>query len=370
MRAVGIQSGRFLGARFWKKDSPSTPVRVALQGRRPVPQGARDPVAHGQVVPGDVQLGEAALREVHLVRAGQPYLPVAHGQLHRLSHAATLCGRAAHRLPADGQIFRARREAPVRPQARQSALMDLPVMPPVKPMLAKLAWRRSRPVCSTRPSGTASGPSSSATATRSRSAAVRANRSPATFPSWSTALRGESARRAASWTARSSSSHDGRLDFDAAHRAHPPRRLAGAAARRGDPGQLRRLRPARARRRVAAGHPAQRAPRQTLSGALRRRSRPGLRRAGDAPTSRWRGSGSSEFEGAGLDGLVAKPLDLPYRPDAAADVQDQARAHRRLSSSRVSASTRAVPVVGSLLLGLYDDSGTLQHVGVCAVVHR
>ena len=114
MWAVGIQSGRFLGARFWKKDSPSTPSGIPLQGGGPVAQGAQDAVADGEVVLGDVQLGEAALREVHLVRAGQPYRPPARVQLHRIP-AAPMCatvGRArqcAHR--ATGPDDRRRIEA-------------------------------------------------------------------------------------------------------------------------------------------------------------------------------------------------------------------------------------------------------------------
>ena len=42
-----------------------------------------------------------------------------------------------------------------------------------------------------------------------------------------------------------------------------------------------------------------------------------------------------QFEGAGLDGLIAKPLDLTYQPDKRVMSQDQARAHRRLRGGRV-----------------------------------
>jgi ATP-dependent DNA ligase len=41
------------------------------------------------------------------------------------------------------------------------------------------------------------------------------------------------------------------------------------------------------------------------------------------------------FEGAGLDGVMAKPESLTYTPRQARDVQDQARAHRRLRRRRV-----------------------------------
>ena len=42
-----------------------------------------------------------------------------------------------------------------------------------------------------------------------------------------------------------------------------------------------------------------------------------------------------QFEGAGLDGVIAKPLDITYVPDKRADAQDQARAHRRLRRGRL-----------------------------------
>ncbi len=71
------------------------------------------------------------------------------------------------------------------------------------------------------------------------------------------------------------------------------------------------------------------------------------------------------YEGAGLDGIVAKPLDLPYRPDARAMYKIK---HERTADCVVAGYRphKSGPVVGSLLLGLYDDAGVLQHVGVCA----
>ena len=57
----------------------------------------------------------------------------------------------------------------------------------------------------------------------------------------------------------------------------------------------------------------------------------------------------------------------PERPHHA---QDQARAHRRRGASPATASTRQStperPLLGSLLLGLYNDEGQLQHIGVSA----
>jgi ATP-dependent DNA ligase len=71
------------------------------------------------------------------------------------------------------------------------------------------------------------------------------------------------------------------------------------------------------------------------------------------------------FEGAGLDGVVAKPLALPYRPDARQMLKIK---HERTADCVLAGFRwhKSGPVVGSLLLGLYDASGMLQHVGVAA----
>ncbi|MFE4494082.1 ATP-dependent DNA ligase [Streptomyces niveus] len=71
------------------------------------------------------------------------------------------------------------------------------------------------------------------------------------------------------------------------------------------------------------------------------------------------------YEGAGLDGVVAKPLDLPYRPDVRVMYKIK---HERTADVVVAGYRlhKSGPVVGSLLLGLHDTAGTLQHVGVCA----
>ncbi|WP_422127112.1 ATP-dependent DNA ligase [Streptomyces misionensis] len=72
-----------------------------------------------------------------------------------------------------------------------------------------------------------------------------------------------------------------------------------------------------------------------------------------------------QFEGAGLDGIVAKPLDLRYRQDERAMFKIK---HERTADVVVAGYRlhKSGPVVGSLLLGLYDDGGRLQHVGVSA----
>ncbi|MEC4018618.1 ATP-dependent DNA ligase [Streptomyces sp. H27-D2] len=73
----------------------------------------------------------------------------------------------------------------------------------------------------------------------------------------------------------------------------------------------------------------------------------------------------TQFEGAGLDGVIAKPLHLPYRPGDRAMFKIK---HTRTADCVVAGYRlhKSGPVLGSMLLGLYDDAGRLQHVGVCA----
>jgi ATP-dependent DNA ligase len=70
------------------------------------------------------------------------------------------------------------------------------------------------------------------------------------------------------------------------------------------------------------------------------------------------------FEGAGLDGVIAKALDAAYQPGRRAMLKIK---HVR-SADCVVAGFRwhkaGEGVVGSLLLGLYDERGVLHHVGV------
>ena len=75
-----------------------------------------------------------------------------------------------------------------------------------------------------------------------------------------------------------------------------------------------------------------------------------------------------DFEGAGLDGIVAKPLAAPYQPGKR--VMLKIKHHRTadcvVAGLRWHKSTEegGPQAVGSLLLGLYDDAGRLNHVGV------
>jgi ATP-dependent DNA ligase len=69
-----------------------------------------------------------------------------------------------------------------------------------------------------------------------------------------------------------------------------------------------------------------------------------------------------EFEGAGLDGIVAKPLAAVYEPNKRRmlKVKHHRTADVVVLGYRVHTSGRGV---GSLLLGLYDDDGELRNVG-------
>ena len=71
----------------------------------------------------------------------------------------------------------------------------------------------------------------------------------------------------------------------------------------------------------------------------------------------------SRFEGAGLDGVVAKPGDLAYVEDKRLMLKVK---HDRTADCAVAGFRwhKDGEGVGSLLLGLYDDAGTLHHVGV------
>lgn len=72
------------------------------------------------------------------------------------------------------------------------------------------------------------------------------------------------------------------------------------------------------------------------------------------------------FEGAGLDGVIAKPADAPYQPGVRAMIKVK---HARTADCVVAGfrwHKSGRDAVGSLLLGLYDDEGGLHHVGVTA----
>jgi ATP-dependent DNA ligase len=73
----------------------------------------------------------------------------------------------------------------------------------------------------------------------------------------------------------------------------------------------------------------------------------------------------SRFEGAGLDGVIAKPADGTYQPGKRSMLKIK---HARTADCVVAGfrwhKNGRDTLVGSLLLGLYDEHGSLQHVGV------
>ena len=73
------------------------------------------------------------------------------------------------------------------------------------------------------------------------------------------------------------------------------------------------------------------------------------------------------FEGAGLDGVMVKPASGLYEPDKRVMYKVK---HERECDCVVAGfrwyKESAGTAVGSLLLGLFDRSGSLHHVGVCA----
>ena len=77
-----------------------------------------------------------------------------------------------------------------------------------------------------------------------------------------------------------------------------------------------------------------------------------------------------QFEGAGLDGVIAKPLAAPYQPGKRAmlKIKHQRSADCVVAGLRWHKSTAegGPEAVGSLLLGLFDDAGRLHHVGITA----
>lgn len=84
-----------------------------------------------------------------------------------------------------------------------------------------------------------------------------------------------------------------------------------------------------------------------------------------AEAERW----FATFEGAGLDGVVAKRMDDPYAPNGRVMIKIK---HARTADVVVAGyrlhknSTAGRPLLGSMLLGIYAGDGRLQHVGVAA----
>ena len=246
------------------------------------------------------------------------------------------------------------------------AIMTFPIAPPIEPMLAKLADGaadgRRLPVRAEM--GRVSRHRVSRRHRTSSSRAATCGRSIGTF---------RSCTRSCSSALPDGCVLDGEiviatphgLDFDALQlRLHPAAsRVAKLAA--GDAGGVRRVRrcwpPAAA---TCASRAAARAPRARSNSCWR------------TPTPPIHLTPMTRDRAVAAEWLVALRRRRPRRRDRQAggrhlparqarDDQGQARAHRRLRRRRLSlAQERERTLVGSLLLGLYDDRGALHHVGV------
>jgi ATP-dependent DNA ligase len=74
--------------------------------------------------------------------------------------------------------------------------------------------------------------------------------------------------------------------------------------------------------------------------------------------------------GVGLDGIIAKRDDLPYQTGERTGMQ---KIKKRRTADCVVGGFRYLekePLVGSLLLGLYNEQGLLDHVGFCSSIRR
>ncbi len=110
-------------------------------------------------------------------------------------------------------------------------------------------------------------------------------------------------------------------------------------------------------------HAAARASSRPGASARRGWARRSISRRSRAIAS-WRWTGSRGSRAPGLDGVIAKPLDLHYQPGKRAmlKIKHVRTADCVVGGFRWHKSGR--DRVGSLLLGLYDRKGTLHHVGI------
>jgi ATP-dependent DNA ligase len=74
--------------------------------------------------------------------------------------------------------------------------------------------------------------------------------------------------------------------------------------------------------------------------------------------------------GTAIDGVMAKPAGAPYRPGARAMLKVKPERTADCVVAGFRGSPDPEPVVTSLLLGLHDDAGRLEHVGVASSLGR
>ena len=156
---------------------------------------------------------------------------------------------------------------------------------------------------------------------------------------------------------------DGRLDFDAMQmRLHPAesrvRKLSAEI-----PAAVRRLRRPALEGRAGARAAAREAAR--ASSSSKAKTLPHLARRRDDPkqAARW----LDRLEAAGLDGVIAKRLGLPYLPGSRDGVV-KVKAYKTADCVVVGFrwSEKADGRISTLLLGLYGDDGELDFVGHCS----
>jgi ATP-dependent DNA ligase len=105
----------------------------------------------------------------------------------------------------------------------------------------------------------------------------------------------------------------------------------------------------------------------TVDAVTEQAGNPGVRRVHLTPATRDLDTARewfAQFEGAGLDGIVAKPLAGTYQPDKRVmfKIKHERTADCVVAGYRVHKS--GPDAIGSLLLGLYDEAGALASVGV------
>ena len=218
--------------------------------------------------------------------------------------------------------------------------MHLPVMPPVKPMLAKSVPRGARPgrVPGRRAVRAEVGRLPLHRLPRRRRGRARVAQRAAAHPLLPRGRRRGAAAscRSGAWsTARSSSPPARRWTSSALQqRIHPAESRVRPAGRR-DAGIVRGLRPARPRRRGPDGHGLRRAPAPRLEEALAGARRAGPPDARDRRRRPWRGTGSRCSRAPGWTASSPSPPTLAVPAERARDAEGQAPAHGRLRRGRL-----------------------------------
>ena len=263
------------------------------------------------------------------------------------------------------QTLDARQPVPAARLRIASADADLPVRARRSSRCSPRPSTACRPTtagCSSR-SGTASARSCSATATRSTPSPATSSRSTATSRS-SPSRSGPRCPERCVVDGEVVIARDGALDFESLLLRIHPGRIAGPHAR----GRVAGHRSSRGTCSRSATRTCATCRRASGARGWRRRSAASEPPVHLTPATTDRDLAADwfdRFEGAGLDGVVAKRLDAPYQPGKRAMLKIK---HQRTADCVVAGfrwhKNGPGTHVGSLLLGLFDDAGTLHHVGI------